>query len=701
MKKILVLTILAIVALLLFGCNVSELRDPAQVTGDFLELIASGEYEQAYEMLTPEAMELITKDEFVQRYQSIFDGLTITGLEWGEITYEETSIYATCSYSAAYATEKYGTITKEFQVELYSTEGNWEIYWTPQWIFPEMDWGGKVYARVIRAERGEIFGSDGAMIAGNVPGITLYGERSKIADLDSFAQSLSPIIDMEVDAIKKCFDLTNAEVVVIKSWRDGELDKTTEELMLAVEGTGVDTESFTVYRTYPFKEAFFHLVGYVGKITEEELEALKGTEREDLYDGDSIIGKTGLEKAYEEELRGTDGYEVYIVNEDGSTTDVIPKVQPVDGADLHLTIDTRDQTAAYDLMELYLGEEQGGSIVQMDPNTGAVQVMVSYPSTDPNVFVTGISAEDYAYLLSDAAYQPLFNRCLQGRFPPGSIVKPFTGILGLEEGVISKNTEFPYTIVNNKWTPDRSDWFYPAITRINNRGDKVDLYNSLIYSDNIFFAWVAMEVGEESFMDYFENTLGWGAEIPFELSVGKAQIKNEKTEFNIKYLADSGYGQGEMLVTPLQAAMLYCSLSNDDGIIYEPYVIQKRCRAEGNEYVCLEEREPEVFMTIEYDSYIKSCVYEALSDVTEVGTARSLKPPYSMAGKTGTAEIGSEKDREIGWLAVYKNEEPRDTTLVVTLDTPEGVSEIKLQIARYLLRDEVATDENEASYMLE
>lgn len=700
MKKFAWILLVFLCAALVACAPTEALSDPIQVMGDFLTMIREARYEEAYAQLTIEATDQITQEEFASKYKNIFDGLGITGFTVSEIACEEESFSAVCTYSLTYTTKDYGTIAKEYTVELLSTEGNWLVYWTPSCIFPEMTWGDKVYARQLKAERGEIFGADGQLIAGNIPGITLYGERSKIEDLDAFARTLSPIINMEVDAIKKCFEITTAEVVVIKAWRDGELDNDTEERMLSVEGTGIDTESFTIYRTYPFEEAFFHLVGYVGKITEDELKSLAQTDRAYLYDGDSIIGKTGLEYAYEEELRGTDGYEVYITGENGKIN-LIPTVEAVDGVDMHLTIDTRDQLAAYELLDLYLEGEQGGSIVQLDPTTSAVQVMVSYPSTDPNVFVTGISSEDYAYLLSDAAYQPLFNRCIQGRFPPGSIVKTFTGLMGLEYGVISKNTEFPYTISNNKWTPDRSDWFYPAITRIRNRGDKVDLYNSIIYSDNIYFAWVAMEVGQEKFMDYFQNKLGWGSQVPFDLTVSKAQIKNEKTEFNIKYLADSGYGQGEMLVTPLQAAMLYCSMANDDGSIYAPYVIAKRCRADGNKYVCLEETQPELYRQIEYDAYIKSCVEEALEDVTEVGTARSLNPPFAMAGKTGTAEIGSDKEREIAWLAVYNNDEGFDTTLVITLDVPEGVGDIKLQIARYLLRDEVTTDENDASYAID
>ena len=186
--------------------------------------------------------------------------------------------------------------------------------------------------------------------------------------------------------------------------------------------------------------------------------------------------------------------------------------------------------------------------------------------------------------------------------------------------------------------------------------------------------------------------------MPFDLSVAQAQILNEGTEWNIKYLADSGYGQGEMLITPLQAALIYCSLSNENGEIYEPYVIASRGRSVSlYEYETFDETQPVLWTAVEYDSGARGAIETALEDVTEVGTARSLDPPYKMAGKTGTAEVGAEKEREIGWLAVYKDEGARDSVMVITADTPVEKSSVKLQIGHYLLNDEMATDASDAA----
>lgn len=679
----------------LTGCA-QEGMAPEDSALRFIELLNDGDYESAYGLLTEAAKEKIAKEDFVKKYRDIFSGLTVKEVILGENSFTQSAMYATFAYTATYRTASYGDITKNFTMALHSESDDWRIEWTPSLIFPEMTWGDSVYCRVIKAKRGEIFAKDGTLLAGNIPGSTAFADRTKIADLEAFYTEAAGILGMKAEDVKKCFDSTRADVVAIKAWRKGEMPEDVRERWLNLSGAGVDESSFTVFRTYPLGEAFFHLIGYVGRVTKEELDSFKGTEKERLYDGDSYIGKTGLELVYEEQLRGRDGYEVYVTGDNGKIN-IIPRVDAQDGDDLWLTIDARDQQAAYELLCAYLMDQQGGSVVQIDPSSGAVQVMVSYPSADPNAFVTGVSAEYYNYLLSETAYQPLFNRCLSGRFPPGSIVKPFTAIAALENGTISKNTVFPYRIVDNKWRPSRSDWVYPAITRVKNRGDQCDLYNSIIYSDNIYFAWAAMEMGEEKFFDFFENKLGWGRSVPFDLPVSRAQIKKEKTEFNIKYLADSGYGQGEMLISPLQAALLYCSLSNDDGAVYKPYIIEKHCRQQEQKYVATETARPELWMQIQYDKNARYAIDQALCDVTTVGTAKAMRPPFAMAGKTGTAEIGSEKDREIGWLAVYKNEEPKNTVLVITLDTPEGYSEVKLQIGRYLLRGEMRSDEYDAA----
>ncbi len=639
---------LSFALLALFGCGAKDGMEPDDAALRFIELLNGGDYEAAYALLTGAAKEAISEEEFVQKYGGIFSGLTVREVIIGENSFTQSAMYATFAYTATYRTAAYGDITKNFSMPLHSEGGAWRIEWTPSLIFPEMTWGDSVYARVIKAKRGEIFGSDGTLLAGNIPGSTAYADRAKIGDENSFCAAAAQILGMTAEEVQKCFDATTAGIVAVKAWRSGELPEETRQSWLSLAGAGVDDASFTVFRTYPLGEAFFHLIGYVGKITKEEMDAFSGTEKEKLYDGDSFIGKTGLELSCEDELRGTDGYEVYVSGENGKIN-IIPTVKAADGNDLWLTIDARDQQAAYDLLANYLMDEQGGSIIQIDPQTGAVQVMVSYPRRTRTP-----SSPGFPRNITIICFRTRHtSRCSTAASPAGTRRGPSSSPLPpWPPWKAGRSPKIPYSpirfrIINGGRT-DRL-----GVSRDHPRqepGDSCNLYNSIIYSDNIYFAWAAMELGQEKFFDFFENRLGWGESVPFELPVAKAQIKKEKTEFNIKYLADSGYGQGEMLITPLQAALLYCSLSNADGAMYAPYVIEKRCNGEGSKYVAKQSAEPVLWMNANYHSGVRGAIEQALSDVTTVGTASSLKPPYKMAGKTGTRKSAAKRTgKSAGW----------------------------------------------------
>lgn len=660
---------------------------PEDIALEYLERINGGEYEEAYALLSIDSQAEYSLEDYAAIHEKIFNGLGVLNIEHDDGVLDEAEdenpVYR---YTAAYCTSDYGDLVNSFSMELTAQSGSLRVKWTPELILPGLEMDDKVYSVVSRASRGEIFSADGVLLAANTPGLTIYGDRTVIESIPGFCAELAPLVGMTAEEVEKCFTRQSSNLVTIKAYLPTGLSEQSQEAIKAVEGAGIESRRFTIFRTYPRGEEYFHIIGYTGAVTKEELDSFKGTEREGLYNGDSIIGKTGLELAYEDVLRGTDGYEVYLADSEGNKKATLYAVESVQGSDLHLTIDSVQQTAAMELLGLYLREKESGSIIQMDPRTGAVTTMVSYPSVDPNLFVQGISQELWDQLNSEAATQPLFNRCLSGLYPPGSILKPFTGVVALQTGAISPNTKFPYEIVKDKWTPDRSDWVYPPITRVENRSGICDLYNGIVYSDNIYFAWAAMEVGEEDFLGYLSK-IGFGVRVPFDLTVALSRYKNEKTEFNIKYLADSGYGQGELLLSPLQAACMYSAFPNG-GTVYQPYLVQARYGTSGRDYILEEETSPTVWLEGLVDSESYSAIEQAMEDVMTIGTAKSVRAPFKMAGKTGTAEIGNDKSREISWLATYKNEDPKDLVLMITLDTPSNQGGIKTDIARILLRVE-------------
>jgi penicillin-binding protein len=414
-----------------------------------------------------------------------------------------------------------------------------------------------------------------------------------------------------------------------------------------------------------------------------------------LYSTDSIVGKFGLERAYERELRGSDGSTTYIAGSDGSVKKILYEEKTQNGLDVELTIDIDLQRRAEELLRLTLyGDDTAGTVIVMDPFTGAVEAMCSYPTYDLNLFTRGIGEEDYQKLL-DRKNKPLFNRLTQGLYPPGSVFKPFTAAAALQTGAITKDYVFDETIDDDYWIPTKyGHWQWSAIkrTEIKYRETPLNLHNAVLHSDNIYFANAALLTGIDNFTEYVES-IGLGEAIPFELSVSGSQLLNKDSEMNLMLLADSGYGQGEVLITPLQMASSFCAFANG-GDIPVPHIVKGIYRTDGTEYITEYETSPVVWKEDVLGGRTIDILESMMKDVVDSdynGTGSKLKVrDCVIAGKTGTAEIGNDKNREIAWFAGYRTDvEKKDARLVlVMLEVPVGdeYSNLKFDIARQLLK---------------
>jgi cell division protein FtsI/penicillin-binding protein 2 len=671
--------------LLLCSCQ-GQNNDAAEAAGkNFLKELSQKNFDKAYDLLSSSAQEQISREDFVRRYSSVFSDLEIEEFRAGAATLAvEAQLYTRYSYQGAYSSALCGELTYDYDMELYYENGSWKVEWTPALLFPMMGWGDEIRFSYETASRGEIFAS-GKVVAANEPGITIYANPENIEDIAVFSAQLAPYIGMTSGEIQEKVEKASPYLAVLRAYPTDEIDSYTINAVAAIPGAGVDSKSFTIFRSYPYGESLFHVVGYVGKISEEKLAAVEGTEEAVYYDEDSLIGLSGIESEYESTLRGLDGFSVYVNSSDGLRKATLFSRPAEDGKDVHLTIDPDFQQYAYDLMEFFLREGQTGSIVLSDPTTGALRIMLSYPSYDPNKLSRGLSSAEYSTLMADTSY-PLLNRATQGLYPPGSILKPFTAIIGLETGEIKADTVFPGKIEDNQWTPadPKWNWVYPPITRVrSSASDVCNLYNSLMKSDNIFFAWTAMEVGEERFVDFLHR-LGFDQELDFDLGVAVSQTKNADTELNIKYIADMGYGQGELLVTPLQASMLYSILGNE-GTLMQPYLVDSLYTTDGRDYQLVSQTEPAVLSDQLVDPYILRVINPMMEAVFERGgTARMAYPPYTCAGKTGTAERS--KTTDVSWLTLYKSERPKDLVSVVLIEGPTGNGDSKMEITRGILR---------------
>lgn len=649
---------------------------PAQAALAYLEAFSDMDFETMWALCRPAAA--IDEDAFMKKHQTIFSGLGITEVEITDVSeLDENGLF---HYTAAYHTKDYGVLTSEYNAKMISKSGQSYVQWDYSLIFPEMDEGCTVRVRTLKASRGEIFAADGSLLAANAFADTLYMDISKVVDIAEVASAAAPITKLTDTEIIKLFNEAQEEgtqIVVLGTFFADELTQEQKQSVLSSTGLGIDDKMYTPIRDYPLRESASHVIGYTGYPKEDALP--------EGYTVSDRLGVSGLEQAYETQLRGQDGKLVCIENKWGKNIRTLFEQPMEQGQDLRLTIKPWLQKRAYELLENSLVQDQSGVAIVMDASTGFVEAMVSYPSFDNNMFTFGVSKEDWDYLMAAESNQPLFSRATQGLYPPGSVFKPFTATAALEAGVITSETVFDEEIVDDKWTPKEEGWTFPPITRIEDSGSPLRLENAMVYSDNIFFAFAALELGENEFFEYLER-IGLKDAAPFELPLKKANLVNSTTMVTRKLLADTGYGQGELLLTPLQLTAMYTAFANGTGNMQEPILVQKICRTQGVDYATLSERAATPWVQGAVSKRSLDILSPILSAVVQSGTGKPVRiRGVGIAGKTGTAELGNDKSREISWFAGYWTEGYYDRLVVVMVDVAAEDGAVKFEIAKELL----------------
>lgn len=414
--------------------------------------------------------------------------------------------------------------------------------------------------------------------------------------------------------------------------------KDRNNLPLAVNGTG------TSKRVYPLNEAAAQLVGYVKNINQDELKKLKN-QGYTRYDS---IGETGIEKIYEKQLKGENGAVIYIKDSMGTPKATIAEKKVQDGKDIKLTIDSNIQNALYNQLK-----GDSGTAVAVNPKTGEILAMVSTPSFDPNLFALdkGIPSNKWNEIINNPL-NPL-NARFTDTYAPGSTFKVITAAIGIKSGKLLPQTGVKITGLN--WQPNRS-WGSYFITRVDNILEPENLEKAFVYSDNIYFAQTALKITKSTFIDGIKQ-FGIGEEIPFEYPLRESQIsKNGNIKNNIQ-LADSGYGQGEVSINPVQLSMIYGSLVNG-GSILKPHLLYG---------ANLSDVWKENVISKDARSEILNDLIQVIKDPHGTGHGASV-PGISLAGKTGTAEIKrSQTDKsgtENGWFVCVNTDNPK---LLVTM----------------------------------
>lgn len=640
--------IILIVMLLLIAVGCSKKEEPSEVLNDYLSNWENRDFHAMYEQLSEEVKNKITEEAFIERYEAIYNGmgmenLQITSQADSEEQLEPDGDLITVPYSVEMDTIA-GSIEYSHRLTLeQNDEGVWLIKWNSSQIFPQLSTGDKVRVKTLEAERGELKDKNGtglaineeANVIGVIPGLLEE-------DAGHTKEKLAELLGISVEEIDKALGaswVTPEVFVPIKTLPIGENDIETY-----LELPGVSSQVETV-RTYPLGAAAAHLTGYVREVSAEQLEELEG------YDTGDVIGNAGLEKIFEEKLRGENGTHIYISNADGDIKETLAKTEPVDGEDIQLTIDAALQQEIYEQFE-----GDAGASVALDPNTGAVLSLVSSPSYNPNAFVRGLSGEQWEKWNEDPD-EPFLNR-FTSRYAPGSVFKTITASIGLETGVT--NPEKVRKINGLQWTKDDS-WGDYYVTRVHDKAN-VNLREAFVHSDNIYFAQEALEMGEDIFLEEAAG-FGFGQEIPFPFTIPTSNLTNNGEIDSEVQLADTAYGQGQVMMSPLHLALTYTPYLNEGNMLYPSLV-------EGDE--------PGVWKENLISQETANLVKENLIQVVErpEGTAHTTYISDAViGGKSGTAEIkGSKEDdngNENGWFVGFEETAPEILLVMMVEDVKD------------------------------
>lgn len=702
----------------------------------------------------------ITKVGFIEKYTNIFEQLGLyEGTGHARMEYEERDKtdgeiiarvdYVLTYYAASAITEENptGELTYEFTITANRIEHQWTIEWSPALIFPMMDWGDNVRVGIYQANRGEIL-CDGKAYAQNVNIITVYAVPSTIEDTNQFVRDVAavPELGLTEEAVLKALKNQRNDFSKLKTFFPDEYTLDLRERLLAIEGLGIDTANYGTQRYYPYGDSLCHIIGYAGIITIKN--KLKYEEIGDLrYNGDSWVGNYGLELVYEDTLLGTNGSFTYIQDSKGGSKGILYQEPAVDGKDLHLTVKPELQERLEDVVDTVVYEPGiYGCVIVLNPKTGAIQAMLSWPGFDLNYLARGMPEEEWEALSLDPTI-PLYNRATQGRYTPGSVFKTMTAAALLETGTMTTSDVFPASeeIKDDEWMPsenflnsipERTDvatWKEQSADRPlrrtgnSSRHTPMNMISSVIDSDNLYFSYGALRMGWTKLEQYMQK-IGWMDTIEFDylqvdsfseeeryLEVGSPQLYDKEKKQNDYDLAVTGYGQGQILMSPLQLAC-YVSAYANNGKVMQPYVVDSVWHASGTDYSFVYRNEPKVWRQLLQEATVETLL-PALRSVCLDGTARymsrsfitrsPLTVGYTFAGKTGTAEITDDKSRELAWFVCWRDtyvesgapvseEDARLVCVMLELNLVDGkipsdteIAQMKYDIARAILKDDV------------
>ncbi|EPC28865.1 cell division protein FtsI [Lacticaseibacillus paracasei] len=586
-----------------------------------------------------------TAKTLAARNQAVFDRVGASDIK---ITNVKTKKYDSKTYELTFTANmntKIGKLSAQhYEAPIVKVGDNWRIQWSPRLLFPSMDGKDTVQIDLIAATRGQIYDRNNQLLAKNgdvtqaglVPGKLATG-----ADRTANLEKIAAAWDVKV---------TSLETLLKQSWVT---DDTFVPVKIVTDSPVMTGAAYQTIgsRTYPLGEAAAQLIGYVGTATADDIR------KDPTLTANSKIGKTGLEQIYDKQLRGTDGGQISIQN--GDNIHPLLTKKAVNGKSLKLTIDANQQKTAYTQLA-----GKAGSVVTMNPTNGELLTLASSPSYDPNAFVNGISQTDYDKYANNSSL-PFLSRFAQ-RYAPGSTFKMLTAAIALQNKTITPDTT--KSISGLKWQKD-SSWGDYKVTRTVDAASE-NMTQALVNSDNIWFAQVALKMGASAYLKGLAPLFKTQADLP--LTMKKAQISNSGKLASETLLADTAYGQGQLLLSPIEQAAMYSTIANG-GTMQQPTLIQG---TKG--------KRTSSVLQANAANTVKTALTHVVSD--QAGTAHNLAiDGHTIAAKTGTAELKQKQDtdgKENGFLVAMDAD--KNTYLTVALIEGTGSDDVVTAMKPYV-----------------
>lgn len=488
----------------------------------------------------------------------------------------------------------------------------------------------RIRLQPIAPARGYIYDRNGTLLADNYPVFTATLSKADIEDIDGTVARLTPILNLtqeDIDRFKNRIETSKkTERVTLKlNLTETDIARFSE---VKFQFPGVDIET-QMTRYYPHGELFAHVIGYVGRINDKELKAID----KDSYAGTNLIGKIGVEKSYEDLLHGVPGYESVEADAHGNILRHLGRKESTRGNDLYLSLDYGLQTVAAEQLK-----DRRGAIVAIDPRTGEILALVSSPSFNPNLFVTGIGHDDYS-ALRDNLDQPLYNRAVQGSYPPGSTIKPMEAMGGIHYKTVDWNTAisdpgyFHLPGDSHKFR----DWKKTGHGSVN-------MHKSIVISCDTYFYILSYQMGIDK-MNTWMRQFGFGEKTGVDLpseSTGlypspEWKMRTRKSKWLKGETISVSIGQGAFTATPLQLAMATAITANHGAHVI-PHVLRESKGAKKHQV--LNAPTGKINFSGTDEDWVK--MRDAMVDVIQSGTGRGIRTPmYQIAGKTGTAQVKS------------------------------------------------------------